>query len=172
MNEPPESTHLRVRRNIGMQAAWATCALVCFGFALTPWIIAARNGGLPSAIAVFLTLAWSAFPAALGLYLLFHALCRVDLLGGPGSVRRRASLFFLQSTKDFRIDRAYLVRRWYHSRHRVVSRDVVFVRSEARKRLLVDELTCADLPGVLQWIADVAKVKILDTRDRKPLGRP
>lgn len=160
-----------VRRNAAMSVVWLGFALFCLAFASLPWVIVAERGGaLPAAVWLFL-FAWSSLPLALGSYLLFWSQCRIELSGGPGLLSRHARWLFWGASADYRIDRAYLVRQWHYSKHGGdVLRDVVFVRTGRRKYRLADELTCADLPGLLRWIADIAQVKTLDARHRRPVG--
>jgi hypothetical protein len=163
--------HYLVRRNTGISVTWAAFAVVCVLFALLPWAIIASKRRVPTGPAVLFLVAWSAFPLALGIYLLFWAMCRIELSGTPGRVSRRASWLLLATRVDYRINRAYLVRQWYDRKNRRdVPRDVLFIRAGRRKHRLADELTCADLPGLLGWIGDVTHVRTFDARHRRPVG--
>ncbi len=168
---PAREASFLLRRNTGMSVVWLGFAIFCLAFATLPWIIVSRKAGPPPAAVALLLFAWSAFPLALGGYLLFWSQCRIDVSGGPHRVSRRARWLFWGVTADYRIDRAYLVRQWHYSKHGGdVPRDVLFVRAGRRKFRLADDLTCADLSALLRWIADVTHVKTLDARHRRPVG--
>lgn len=160
----------RFRRNWSMSLMWATFALVCFAIAALPWVIVTSKGSSPPGLVITFSVAWSAVSAASGAYLLFWALCRTELSGGLGRVSRRDSLFCFSTTAEYSIDRAYLIRQWHYRKHGgTVPREVLFVRAGRRKYRLADELTCADLPGLLRWIAEVIRVRTFDARHRRPI---
>jgi hypothetical protein len=157
-----------VQRSWGMSLGWVAFALFSFAFAALP-VIAASSKRQPGIVMLFV-IAWCAVFLGLGVCLLFSALCRIALSGGPSRLSRRARFLLLRTTTEYALDRAYLVRQWHFRKNGGdIVRDVLFVRVGRKKHRLADELICADLPGLLQWIADVTQVKTRDARHRRPI---
>jgi len=157
-----------IRRNWGMSLSWIAFALVSFAFAALPWAVSA--GERPPGLVIFSMIVWWIVFWGLGAYLLFAALCRTELSGGPNRLTRRARFLLLSRTTHYAVDRAYLVRQSHFQKHGGdIARVVLFVRVGRKKHRLADELTCADLPRLLQWIAELTQIKTRDARHRRPI---
>ncbi len=166
----PNNAQYLVPRNRGMSLTWAGGGVGGLAFAAIPWAMLVGKRILPSWPTALVLIAWSSFPLALALYLFFLATCRIELSGSPGCVSRRVRWLLMDRLADYRIDSAYLVRQWHHTKGGGSVRDVLFVRTARRKHLLANELTCSDLPNLLHWIADVTHAKTFDARQRQPVG--
>jgi hypothetical protein len=128
---------------------------------------------IPPAIdaAVLFLATWSTLLLLAAVGILFWAFRRIEMYGAPGRVRQRSRWLFLEFGVDFEFDRAYLARVWHPPKAGGVH-DVFLVRSAAGKRRLADANTCADLPALLRWVAEVTSVKAIDARHREPLCTP
>lgn len=159
-----------ITRRWSMSLIWLIIAAICLVFAFLPWFLVMHARPSITPLLLLFVFGWSACPLLLALYLMFNALCRIQISCSTGTLNYHMRLLGLGRTKTFSIDRAILVRQWYHGKHGKVPCDVLFIRSGRTTYRLADEVTCNDLRTLLHWIGSTAEVKTADATHHQPIG--
>jgi len=174
--KPSEAAGFRVQRNRRMSIAWLVAGTFMFAFGSSPWALLIFSPHSTFNItthwpSLFILLPWSSFGWVTGLWLMYLALCRIELIATRGTLIRRSSLGPIHRQKSYReFHRCYLAYLRHRSRHRSTQYLTLLVRIDGKKKVLLNELTCHNLPELFAWIETNSHIKCHNLADRSPFG--
>lgn len=148
--------------------------MFCFCFGALPWIVELVKGLERITLAtqwptILIVLTWSMISWLFGVWLLFHALCRIEMYAFDKDVVVSRSLGWIQRDRRCTaIDSAYLVYRW---RNQKSGPYLTFtIRCGRKNKTILSELEADGLGAVYEWLRESTSIKVLDLRDRPALN--